>query len=332
MMKKYLNIFSLIIIVFIFISCSKEVNNNLPPQQIPTPNDRLVFQSFKEYYNTYIMLCKFHTEDELRIWAQSKNHSTLLDSQDSIINNYSGSLRTILNKDSEFEIGDSIVLFNKGDLYAYSKKESNKISLLDNPEKFKKIGAIRSSLVGGKEAKSVDIGANGNSYIPDQFDLIYYQPCGEALQGPFALGSAQRQFVSQLYDETTFSPFFDGPFIYSTLFLFIKLEEKTNSIPWRTCNNQREVSFHVSGSATYKAGGSSLIFTIPTITGVYSCSSVIASGPLSFFLAGADGSNMYGYVPSWTISVYGFISQHVLGDTKHSTLGSATFPYDQAIW
>lgn len=335
MMKKIINIFSLIIMFLIIFSCSKEANKNIPIQPIHTINDRLMFQNFNEYQTTYSMLCKFHTEDDLRFWAQSKNHTTLLDSQDSLISKYSGALRTILNKDYEFELGDSIILFNKGILYAYSKNETNKISLLDNPEKFKIIGAITASLVGRKDAKTVDIGANKNNCILDPFDILYYQPCSQVIQGPFAPGNPySRQFVAQLYDETHFHPTTTGPWFDSNLFLYIKLEEHPSS-GWRTCYNQREVRFQIYGTAIYKVSGQPNVnHTIPVIAHNYSCSDTIASGPLSYTLATTiDGSSLYGYKPSWTVSVYGFIFQHILGDTKYSTTPTgATYPYNDPIW
>ena len=315
-------------------SCSKEINNNIPAQQIPIPNDRLAFQNPKDFNNTYSMLSKFKTEDELRFWAQSKTHTTLLDSQDSIISNYSWAFKTIFSKDYEFEFGDSIVLFNKGDLYAYSKKEANKISLLDNPNKFRKIGVIRVTAVGGgKETKSVDsvsLGIHQNNCLLHPFTLTSYQPCGGVMQTGL---NGSRQYVSQLYDETTE---FSGVSYDSHLYLYIKLEEHPSS-GWRTCLNQREVKYQVSGNAIYKLAGQRSDNPFGYLTNDYHCDSANGtgaySGPLCILLAQYGGTNMWGYVPSWEIYIYGFIYQHVLGDPHPWTIPvGATFPYNQPIW
>src|ERR1035437_4735644 len=98
-MKKMKKIMFLLV-GFIVFSCSKEekkVENNIP-------NDRLSFQNMQEFNDNYQILAKMDSKENLTVWAQAKNHSTLLYSTDTLISEYSDALKTILNRDSEFEL------------------------------------------------------------------------------------------------------------------------------------------------------------------------------------------------------------------------------------
>ncbi len=284
-------------------------------RETPIPNDRLVFQSPTDFYNTYSALSKFQTEDELRYWAQSKTHTTLLDSLDSIICNYSGTLRTILNKDSEFELGDSIVIFINGDLYGYSKQEAN-ISIQKNPEKFKKAGSVVVSIVQSQNSKN-DVAPGGvDATWQNQFYIHSYQPCGGTLQTGL---NSLRKFVSELYYEQI--SFFPNPW-RANLWLRIKLEERPSS-GWRQCYNYRDISYDVAGTAVLYYGGVPDYTTNYEVTGNFLCStSTSVSGPINVFLA-------YKYEPSYNVGSFwrvygsGFIYQHILGDDNYITIPSA---------
>lgn len=299
----------------IIFSCSKEVNNNISTQQIPTPNDRLVFQSPKDFYNTYATLSKFKTEDELRFWAQSKTHTTLLDSQDSIISNYSGALRTILNKDSEFEMGDSIVLFNNGDLYGYSKNESN-ISIQKNPEKFKKVGSAVVSIVQRQNSKNDVFPGGVDATWQPTAPLHSYQPCGGTLQTGL---NSSRKFVSELYYEQI--SYFPSPWL-AYLWLRIKLEEIAHN-SWRQCSNYRDVSYNVSGTAVLYYGGVPDYTHNYQVTGNYLCSAgTSVSGPINVYLDHYSEPS-YNVGSFWRVAGSGFIYQHILGDDNYITVPSA---------
>jgi len=321
MMKKKLNIFSIIIMFLIIISCTKEVNNNISTQQTPISNDRLVFQSPKDFYNTYAILSKFKTEDELRFWAQSKTHTTLLDSQDSIISNYSGVLRTILNKDSEFEMGDSIILFNNGDLYGYSKNELN-ISIQKNPEKFKKVGSAVVSIVQRENSKS-DIGPFGlDATLQQEFNLHTYFPCGGTQQTGL---NALRKFVSELYYEQI--SFFPSPW-NAILWLRIKLEEKASN-KWRQCSNLRDVSFDISGNATLFIDGVPQRTQDYHIMDNFQCSdNTSVSGPINVLMTFWSYPT-YDVSSFWRVHGYGSITQHIQGDDNYITHSAGT-PY--GLW
>jgi hypothetical protein len=242
------------LIGLLILSCSKEdnkitSNGRLVVKQLQVASDRLAFQSMKEYNDTYLMLAKLKSKEELSFWAQSNNHSTLLNSSDSSMLVYSDVFKTILNKDYEFELGDSIVLFNNGDLYAYSKNESNQITLLKNPEKFNKIGSVIVTILKKPEVKSVILPVNtlNADYNQMEFTQMYYQPCGEDLM----VVEGSRKYVHEILDESTVT--YPGPVYYSYLYLRIKLEYYKSSRPnrgWNPAGEQRTITVsNLSGSA-----------------------------------------------------------------------------------
>lgn len=284
------------LIGFAIFSCSKE------KEEINNQNDRLLFENMQEFNDKYLILSKINSKEELNFWAQSKNHSNLLYSSDSLIENYSDALKTILNKDAEFELNDTIIWFNNGNLYAFSKNdEPNLISLKKHPEKCKKIGSVNLNTIGESKLKSTNIGL-GKLDARNQFQFTqqYYQPCG----GTRRALSGTRKYVHEIYDESyAYNP---GPVIYSYLHLRIKLEYK-GSKGWKAAGEQREISVNVSGSANLYPSGAGGNFKIPYTS--YDC-----SGNKDFVIMSVVGS--YPWTPSWTVSMTGTIFQHVKGDNS----------------
>lgn len=297
-----MKIFYVFLIGFIILSCTKEVSTTTPASTPPsTTNDRLVFKNFKEYYDTYLMLAKFNSKEELSYWAQSKNHSTLLESSDSTIVIYSDVLKTILNKDSEFELGDSIVLFNNGDLYAYSKNESNQITFKNSPEKYKKIGSISVRILDGSIFRTVLLYVNTlNANNQHEFVQHSYQPCG----GSKTWADGNRKYVHEILDESTIT--YPGPVYYSSLYLRIKLEYKVSR--WRPASEQRSIILNnIQGSALWYPGGFGGNY------GPINTSVTCWSGDAYVFLRSAVGADPWD-TPYWLVSMTGTITHHVMGD------------------
>jgi len=298
--------FCFLLIGFIlFFSCTKE-----PKMTTAVPiNDRLAFKSFEEFNDTYVSLGKFKSIDELAFWAQEKNHSTLLNSTDSTLTEYSDILKTILNKDSEFEIGDSIVLFNHGDLYTYSKKEANKISFTNNPEKLNKIGSIKVNVISeGSKEKSTDLSINSfDAKWQYEFGMTGWEySCNNAVHG----GPVCRKFVNEIVDETVY----DYYVYYSHLYIRIKMEWKTcPNGTWRPATELREVHVHILGSAYWYPGG---FGGGCGQNADFSCTLPLGpvNGALMLPLMNAAGAAIY--YPYWTVSLTGSISQYAIGDSN----------------
>ncbi|MCE5345393.1 MAG: hypothetical protein LLG13_03765 [Bacteroidales bacterium] len=301
-------------IILSCISCTKE--KNIATSLNSNESDRLVFKNFEEFNDTYLTLTKFRTNDELSFWAHSKNHSTLLYSLDSTIVDYSEVLKTILNKDFEFELGDSIVLFNNGTLYAYSKNEADQITLEDNPEKFRNIGVVTLNSIGRSTEKSIAIiplsgGLNADNQ--QEFQQESYLPCGE--YDTISTGGT-RKFVHELYSEEVNNVYY--------VYLRIKLEYKGSR--WRPAGEPQRITFGLNGSAylTNTEFGRTFNFTSLDIFNeeMYTC----LVGPLSILLCYSNISE----IPTWTVNMSGYIDTRVVGD-RNRTLGEGIF-HDENLW
>jgi hypothetical protein len=310
-MKKTILFLSIVFIVF---ACSKEVSVvNVENVVNVKQNDRLSFKNAKEFFDTYKKLSNFSSKDELQFWAQNQNHTTLLYSNDSTIENYSVALKTILNKDSEYELGDDIVWFNNGKLYSFSKSEESIINTLKmTPNKCNVIGSIVLQEMGTNNLKSTSLSTNGLSAIyQKEFYQWYYQPCGGTLAAVFGL----RKHVYEIYAECIHMGSGYLSYYAGYTHLRVKLEWK-GSQDWQHAGEQREISINVSGSANAVEsnggnGESAVIpFSFPNQT--YDC-----SGDIDLLLA-----NFESLMPSyWTVSMTGEIYQKVKGDFTYNGWG-----------
>lgn len=294
--------FLFFLVGLVIMSCSKELSTNTKNQI-----DRLAFKNVEEYSETYNTLSKMSSTEELLYWAQSKNHSTLLNSSVTEVELYSDALKTLLNKDSEFELGSSIIWFHEGKLYSFSKNDEDKISSLKKtPDKLNCIGTIRVSAVGQNDGlKSINLNLNAlDGRNQKTFFQQYYQPCGGTLQAV----NGDRKYVHEIYDESTAistPPY--GAIYTSYLHLRIKLEYKGSKY-WKPAGEQRTITLNVTGTAQWVP---TTILQQISLTG--SNYSYTCSGNKDFVIASVQG---YGAVtnPYWIVSLSGSIYQKVNGD------------------
>jgi hypothetical protein len=319
-MKKLIILFAFGSLLF---SCSKEDNDQKDELNLNL-SDRLVFSDFNEFQETYATLAKYQTDDELRFWAQSKKHSTLLDLQDTVLYpndtvlmKYSSAFRTILNNDFEFEIGEHIVWFNinTGELLGYSKNGGTPDK--ENPDGFTKIGLIKAEKVVIPSPKWTGVAAGAiNSTWQHEFTVTRYAPCGGPIEDPI---SGMRKWVVDLYHESIYNSSLRQWAGY--LWLRIKLEERTPSINWRPCFNYRELEFEVEGTAHYMLGYTTISTSTFSEPGSHlGCG---FSGPRNVFLASGTVVSSEQY-PGFNVSMTGWIRQHIVGDNTPQF----TFPSD----
>jgi len=230
----------------IALSCSKEDSI----QVVPLSNDgRLIFENSEDFHKTFLELSKMSSIDELYLWAQSKNHNSLLYSEDSSLEKYPDALRVILNRDFECEVGDSIIWFKDGNFYAFPKHSQNLNELKRNFTTEFIIWSINSKVVSDSELS----GDNSLKSLPSGFKLRmnsisaphqhefnqqWYQPCG-ATQREKNVG--KRKYVHEIVDVTFAS--YPGPVYTSYLYLKVKLEWKGTR--WRPASEKRNISISV---------------------------------------------------------------------------------------
>lgn len=288
------NIFAFLIIGLLLSSCQKEVSRNTTK-----PNDRLSFKNMQDFHATYLDLSKLTSKDDLLFWATSKNHSTLLNIDDSAANDYPFALLAMFNKNSEVEINDSIVWLKNGNLYAFSKNDEPTLeSLKIKLEKCKIIGSVKVSMINNYLLKTISMGLNSlDARNQKQFVQQYYQPCGGVRQAV----NGDRKYIHELY---TFQ--ITDPLGYSTteLHLRIKLEYK-GSKSWKPATEQRTINVNVSGTAKYIQGVTNITTPFSLVKN-YTCSGN-QDELICFQAVNGNGA-------SWQVSMTGTIYQIVNGD------------------
>ncbi len=321
-MKKilFLYVFGLILI-----SCSKEKGNEFLTEktELETLSDRLNFSNFREMLDLYAELSK-KDPNELLLWAKIKSHSTLLESQDTVIMNYSNALKTILNKDYEFQVGDSIIRFNNGDFLAFSKFESQNTELT----KMKKIGSVQLSKEQSSSKGIVYLSSGQRNSAPQhEFIITQYIPCiGNPEYGIFGY----RKYVCDLYHEFILIAYYPPVYMFqSSAYLRIKLEYRTSRTPWYISNNEHVINYHVYGSADFSIGYDEwMYYNFDNYRSSLGGCDNIVTVPLNVLLAITTGwCDVNDMDPLWRISIFGSINQQINGDPHSNTFSSNTWPW-----
>ena len=306
----------LFLCVFI-LSCTKENTKNTPTES--SKSDRLLFKDCKEYSETSMMLSKMTSITDLQIWAQEKGHSTLLFDEDTTLSNYSPSLKTILNKDSEFQLGDSIVWFHSGNFYTYAKNSNVTVDLKANPELYKRSGYVTSSKISSSSKGNLYEGGNC-PLVTGNFNQTHYVSC-DGLH--ITNGTGTRKWVAELRDQTSL---IDYSYWESTLWLVLKLEWK-GSGGWAEASEERDVHYNINGTVSFHNNGQSIPMVLLHTSGVLTC----ANGhPVSYNLWIPESiMSPYSHgegVIYWAVSLNGQSTQHILGNPPQ-TLD----PYTQTL-
>lgn len=302
----------LLFLAFYAISCTKEPNHsNDIAVSAKLQSDRLSFKSMNEFNETYLMLAKEQSIEDLQYWAQMRSHSTLLYSNDSTIQDYSSVLKTILNKDSEMEIGDSIIWVKDGKLYAFSKYDKIiKTDIQNSPEKFKLIGKVIIENIQKSQLKDRDLYVGAlTTNVQHEF---YQHSCLTACQGgTIKTGDGLRKWVTELYHESFYT--YPGPVTYSYLHLRIKLEWKGRQ-DWQVAGELKEISVNnLAGTFSYQFSGNTQ-FLYPMYWSLPSYSWDCFTGPLDIVMVSNIGAVPSGLV--WRVRFTGTVTQHIKGDTN----------------
>ncbi len=310
------------------ISCSKEKDNDpvIEKANSKMMSDRLNFSNFSEMLGLYTELAK-KDPNELLLWAKTKNHSTLLESQDTTIMNYSNALKTILNKDYEFQVGDTIIRFINGEFLAYPKIGSQETDLAI----MKKIGHVelskdQSNSIGNKG--SVTLYAGQIDATPQhEFIITQYIPCeGTPEYGIFGY----RKYVCDLYHEFIFIDYYWPLWLVQTsAYLRIKLEYRTSKSNWYICSNQHVINYHIYGTAefTMDYGDWDTRYFDFYRSSQGGCDNYVTI-PLNVLLATRSAmTDDYTQGSRWRITINGYITQQINGDPHPNTFSSSVSPW-----
>lgn len=315
-MKNFSNKF-LVAIAFVLCvwSCSSD-----PDQELSPKTNRLSFNSFAEFHETYRTLSAMGTTPEMIAWAKDKNYEPFIALENDLdpalegINDYSSTFRTILNKDLEFEVANDIIWFHEGILYKFPKNTKDLASLKENPKEENKIGGVTLHLL-NKGDESSEAGRTATTYLgfgglnadnQHQFTEQWLTTCDGVSQS--RVGT--RKYVHEVYDESFWSIYPD--LLNSYLHLRIKLEWKGSK--WRPASEPREIQIHVTGSADID-GGTGWYQTY-SINQNYSCSGDI---DLRFAYAEFHSTSL-----RWVFTMNGSIYQHIVGDYTSNAWNNTT--------
>lgn len=276
----------------------------------PSKTDRLSFEGMEEFRETYLSLAQISSIEELEQWANNRNHSTLLHSEDRSLINYSDAFKTILNKDFEYQIGQNIIWFHDGILYSFSQDQIPNLNVLKkDPANCAKFGEVRSMVIENSHATqdvrtaTTDLPFDGlDARNQKEFSQRYYQPCGStrrSLEG-------KRKYVHEIYDETFLS--YPGPVRFSFLYLRIKLEYKNRKGRWKPAGEQRETRIQVSGNVHIPGTPVTSNFSINTSRDCYS------GNWATLILDPNHGPDYLLGSPRWVVSMRGSIYHRVKGD------------------
>ncbi|MDD2798089.1 MAG: hypothetical protein PHV20_05805 [Bacteroidales bacterium] len=298
-------IFFLLSLIMITASCSNELDN-----QHNNDNSRLIFSSFSEFNRTYKELSKLSSA-ELKSWANIKNHTTLLNSNDSIISEYSNVVKTLFNDKSEIIINDSIIWLHAGVLYAYSMQEYKHKNQIDNG---RIVGNLYIQKINNPTLRSTISGGNLINH-QKQFSQYSYKKLGGVTQYVGGL----RKYVNEIYLEGFSYQELPIPMprtYYEYMRFRAKLEYKGSS-GWKPAGEPRRIVINLMGQANFSVYANN----IPISTGVQTFQ---YSGNQDIILADWINATSVPISRYWTFSLNGTVYQHVEGDLQSNEWTDST--------
>lgn len=105
-----------------FVGCTQSELTDVDDTQPPVEHSRAVFSSSKEFLETYDKLAEMTLEEQDQ-WVKSQNFISVVkleENGDSVGIDGPRAFKALFNEDLEFQIGDSVIWYNKGDLLVVS--------------------------------------------------------------------------------------------------------------------------------------------------------------------------------------------------------------------
>lgn len=294
--------FLLALMLFNLTSCDKS------DQVLETSSQttqRVHFKDFDEYLSTIKELSSQKDEVYLDSWSQSKGINNQIHQEDSEINILPIAMLTILNENMEFEIGESIICYQKGHLYSIPKaQESSLADLKQHLEKCEVFADIFTESTPIADDRYTVISSSNNSIDARhqrEFTQQNHQPCGGSNTG---IGGI-RKYVHELHTIRTVYSSFEATY---TLELRIKLEYKSNG-KWKAAGEQRSIAVNITGDCQLVDGGNAseiYPFTDNSSVSCFSGNRVIQLKYLESYLVLKD----------WRVNLSGSINHKVMGDVE----------------
>lgn len=121
-MKTFIKHYLLVGAILSFVSCSQNEIVVIQDEQIPLEDSRAKFNSSNDFFNTYHKLANMSLEEQNQ-WIESQNFTSILELEEKgtkIDIEGPRAFKAIFNQYLEFQINDSIIWYNNGDLLVIS--------------------------------------------------------------------------------------------------------------------------------------------------------------------------------------------------------------------
>lgn len=233
-MKKILFFISLMVMV----ACSSELDEVVSNGEVDSKTEfRLSFKNSQDLLDTYFKLTEMNSTD-FENWIQNNNPAFLLEgeSEDDSFNRIPRSFQALFNSNLELNIQDTIVYYNKGNLYILSVNG-------DEAEVGKNKSNLSSCTILGS-AETVSLNLN-SSNLKNSWSGV--NGLGPNYQVPFNYGDGRYQY-KYIYEIETFKYRFDMRSICYDINFVNKMEYKYKK--WDQAGEWRTVSTSINGTIT----------------------------------------------------------------------------------
>ncbi|WP_420400351.1 hypothetical protein [Flagellimonas sp.] len=323
MKKHFLNITLLMLILINSISCSKQDGSLLQSESGPdAASDIVAFQDWNSFEIAYKELSSSNSEDYILNWIFESDHSSLfveaMNNDDvefiSSIENLTPAFLAILNKNSMFKVGETLIQFSNDKFYEVTGLQQS----LNLDSEMNQIGGVTSDIVVISKnpdglTNTITMGTNGNTagYSNKDFWRTAYYRCSDNKKIRGA-SSKMKRYVQQLKSiSTNIGPLAD----LEELFIETKLYYRNSSNQLRYSElEERNYTYNISGTVTgYWTGPYSNSFTVIPIN-LNNVQQNCKKG--KWFRYRIAQFNSYdGRTSSWQISASGTIRHQINGDS-----------------
>lgn len=324
--------------VTLLFSCQKSNNEDLQALDL-NKDSRAVFKTTNEFIAAANRINSMKDE-EVIAWESQNNKNSLryvlasapADHEYSEAENelmkFPKSHLSLLNKDSEVQVGDSIVWYNKGNKYYVHKEQESELAKIKQDEQYAKtfIRQTYSTRVQPLNKRTdhriskVTMGLNVlNAKYQREFTQV-------------SPSSGCRKYVNEIwtYGESYYA---NDPFCgafnswYTTATLYIKLEWKNCSrSTWNPAGESREISYNLTRDV--KLRNVVMPCTTSEVTNLTAYGTIsdsqIRSSELGVLLYSWSGNSKY--TPYYEIELSGNIYQHIVGDIQSNEWNLIGYP------
>lgn len=286
------NLGVLLCLVILSISCSDE--NKFDSNQVQ-PTNRLIFNNFEEFTKTYDYLASISSKEQEEWVKQKQIPSSLLSSNnDTLFSQTPLAFQALFNNELEFQIKDSVIKYNNGNLYLISTNNNKNLNKDKSIDSFPIWGQSKIISVGANTPTTrTNVEVNGDSGLHLHEFMCDVTPIN-------------LRYIVQLRSHTITQ----GYDFHSSIYVETKLEYQHSRKKWYTAGEHRNIMIDISGYVSPPNNPNHIKQSFQlrkTVSDV--------SGNQETLLASCDGNRRVPgtYKDYWSVSASGSIKQVIIG-------------------